>query len=361
MKTEVREVNLTGPSPHGRGAGFNPANRFEKQRFELAEWEGIDELPEENPRTQYIPTNAKTLVNKVESPDIGPAWSMNPYQGCEHGCIYCYARNTHEYWGYSAGVDFEQKILYKPDAPRLLAEAFNKKGYKPEPIMLSGNTDCYQPLERKLKLTRQLLEVCLRYRHPVGIITKNALVLRDLDILVPLAELQLVHVYHSITTLDESLRRILEPRTSTTKARLKSLETLAKARVPVGAMFAPMIPGLNDHELPELMKQAAEAGIQAAGYTIVRLNGAIGPLFEDWVERHLPNQSEKILRRIKAAHGGQLNDSRFGTRMRGEGEPAEVLGKLFRAAQTKYLAERSMPKYDYSHFIPQKGRQCELF
>jgi len=346
----------------GRGAGGNPANRFDPRRFELAEWEAIDELPEMGHNTQFIPVQAKSILNQVDSPDIGPALSMNAYQGCEHGCIYCYARPTHEYWGYSAGLDFEQRILYKPDAPRLLEEAFRKQGHVPQTIMLSGNTDCYQPAERKFQLTRQLLEVCARYRHPVGIVTKNALVLRDVDLLQELARFNAVRVYLSLTTLDEDLRRVLEPRTSTTRNRLKTIEALTQAGITTGAMFAPLIPGLNDHELPQLMQAAAEAGAQTCGYTVVRLNGALGPMFEDWIRTHRPNLAEKVLRRIREAHGGQLSDSRFHTRMRGEGTRIDALSRMYSLMHQRYFAHHNPPAVNTAAFcVPDKGRTQGLF
>jgi DNA repair photolyase len=349
------------PAPNGRGAGHNPHNRFAQHRYVQEHPEALDEAPESAPTTQFIEVRAKTIVNQVDSPDVGMAFSLNPYQGCEHGCAYCYARPTHEYWGYSAGTDFESRILVKPDAPRLLEAFLNKPTWKPFPIALSGNTDCYQPIERKLRLTRQLLEVMLRYRHPVGIITKNALVLRDIDVLKPLAEQGLVHVYLSLTTLDKQLRRVLEPCTSTPEQRLRAIETLTQAGVPTGVMTAPMIPGLNDHELPNLLSAAANAGAQAAGYTLVRLNGAVGDVFRAWLETHFPDRAQKVLNQVAEAHGGQLNDSRFGTRIVGEGPAAENLRRMFRLYRLKYFGTRSLPAYNLTAFCPPRGVQANLF
>ena len=219
---------------------------------------------------------------------------MNPYQGCEHGCIYCYARNTHEYWGYSAGLDFERKIIAKPNAPQLMEKQFMNKNWVVSPIMFSGNTDCYQPIERKMKITRQMLEVLLNFRHPAGMITKNDLIIRDIDILQELAKLNLIHVMVSITSLNNDLRLKMEPRTVTAKNRLKVIETLNKAGIPVGVMTAPIIPGLNSDEIPDLIKAAADHGADSAGYTIVRLNGSIAEIFKDWIYKNFPDRAEKV-------------------------------------------------------------------
>ena len=286
-------------------------------------------------------------------------YSLNPYQGCEHGCIYCYARNTHQYWGYSAGLDFERKILVKPDAPKLLEETLNKKNWEVKPISLSGNTDCYQPAERKFKITRGILEVLNRYHHPVGIITKNQLVLRDLDLLKQLAEKNLVFVMVSITTLDENIRRKLEPRTTSASQRLKILETLSKNNIPCGVMTAPIIPGINSHEVPELLKAAANAGAQTAGYTIVRLNGPIGEIFTAWIHEHFPDRAEKVLSQIAEAHGGQLNDSRAGTRMRGEGKMAESIRLLFHSSKKKYMTDK--PKFEFNLTAFRRPGQMNLW
>ena len=286
---------------------------------------------------------------------------MNPYQGCEHGCIYCYARNTHEYWGYSAGLDFERKILYKKNAAELLEQKLKSKNWKAQNIMLSGNTDCYQPIEKKLELTRSILKVFLKYKHPVSVITKNTLILRDLDILIELATLNLLHVSISITSLQEKTRRILEPRTASIHKRLKIVEILSKNNVPVNVMMAPIIPAINSHEIFDLVKKVSELGAKSAAYTIVRLNGAIGEIFTDWVRKTLPDRADKILNQIADCHGGQLNDSRFGTRMRGEGKIAEQVNIQFRLAKKMFLSSTSLPPLDYSLYAKNKNPQLRLF
>lgn len=315
----------------------------------------------DNNKTQYLEIFPKTILNKVTSTDIGLAYSMNPYQGCEHGCIYCYARNTHEYWGYSAGLDFERKILYKKNAAELLEHKLKSENWKAENIMLSGNTDCYQPIEKKLELTRAILKVFLKYKHPVSLITKNKLILRDLDILTQLATLNLLHVSISITSLQEKTRRILEPRTASIQKRLKTVEILSKNNIPVNVMMAPIIPAINSHEIFNLVKTVSELGAKSAAYTMVRLNGAIGRIFTDWVKKTLPDRADKILNQIADCHGGQLNDSRFGIRMRGEGKIAEQVNLQFRLAKKKYLSNTSLPPLDYSLYAKNKNPQLKLF
>lgn len=338
----------------GRGAQINPANRFEQHVRE-----GEPEGPAA--RTRYIKVHAKTILNRVESPDIGMGWSMNPYQGCEHGCIYCYARNTHNYWGYSAGLDFERKILVKEDAPRLLEEQLKKKNWQPEPIMLAGNTDCYQPIERELEITREILKVLWKYRHPVGIITKNSLILRDLDILKPMAENRLLRTSISLTTLDEGLRRQLEPRTASVELRLKTIQTLAGNGIPVNVMLAPIIPGLNDHEIFSMAGKAAGLGALSIAYTLVRLNGDVAELFEDWIRKNMPDRADRVLNRIRDCHSGQLNDSRFGTRMRGEGNIADMVAQQFKLARQKYFPKKEKAEYNLSLFEQFRTPQLKLF
>jgi DNA repair photolyase len=338
----------------GRGAQINPANRFHEHDY------GLEPL-QPYAKTQYIPVYPKTILNRVESPDIGMAWSMNPYQGCEHGCVYCYARNTHNYWGYSAGLDFEQKVLYKKDAPQLLEKALRKKSWKPEPIMLSGNTDCYQPAEQTLGITRKILQALWKYRHPVGIITKNSLILRDLDLLEPMAAHRLLRVSISLTTLDEGLRRELEPRTASVKARLKTIQVLAEKGIPVNVMMAPIIPGLNDHEILETAQKVSELGAVSIAYTIVRLNGDVAAIFEDWIRKNKPDRAERVLNRIRDVHGGELNDSRFGTRMRGEGQFADIIKQQFQLARQRYFADRQKPEYDLALFEQRRNPQMSLF
>ena len=315
---------------NGRGAQFNTVNKFLKNSLAKQHPEGIDDWEEPNSKTTFIIGQSKSIVNKVESPDVGMAYSLNPYQGCEHGCIYCYARNSHEYWGFSAGLDFERKIIVKQDAPALFKKFLERKGWDATPISLSGNTDCYQPAERQFKLTRQLLEIALAYKQPIAMITKNALILRDVDILQDLAKQNLAMVYVSITSLDEKLRQKLEPRTTTAKQRLKIIEELSKFGLPTGVMAAPMIPGLNDYEMPAILKASANNGCKSAGYTVVRLNGVINQIFEDWLRKNFPDRFDKVWHQIQACHNGNVNDSRFGTRMRGEGNFAEMIRNTFK-------------------------------
>jgi DNA repair photolyase len=343
----------------GRGAQIKSQNNFLKAQYVTEHVEGLDEALLSSPNTQVFYENPKKIVNKVTSPDLGMMYSLNPYQGCEHGCIYCYARNAHEYYGFSAGLDFESKIMVKKNAPALLEKFLLHPDWQAVPISVSGNTDCYQPQERKLEITRNLLKVFARYRHPLGMITKNSLVLRDLDLLSDLAKDKLVHVYISITTLDESLRRIMEPRTASAIKRLQTVEALSKAGVPVGIMNAPIIPGLNDHEIPKVLQAAADHGALAAGMTIVRLNGTVGKIFEDWLRKNFPDRFDKVWNQICSMHGGNVNDSQFGRRMSGEGNFAEAIHQLFRTSKKKYFGERSMPPMDVTKF--RKGGNLSLF
>ncbi len=343
----------------GRGAQIKTSNKFLKAEYVAEHIEGLDEPLLSVPTTQVFYENAKKVVNKVESPDLQGMFSMNPYQGCEHGCIYCYARNTHEYWGFSAGLDFESKIIVKENAPQLLEKFLMHPQWHATPIMLSGNTDCYQPLERKLEITRKLLMIFSKYRHPVGIISKNSLVTRDIDILSDLAKDKLVQVHISITTLNEDLRRAMEPRTASGKKRLLTVEALAKAGIPVGIMNAPIIPGLNHHEIPTILKAASDHGAMGAGMTIVRLNGSIAKIFEDWLRKNFPDRFDKVWNQICAVHGGNVNDSVFGRRMTGEGNYAEVVQQLFRSSKKKYFEGRSMPAMDLTKF--RKGGNLNLF
>lgn len=351
----MSDVNLKNS---GRGAQINTSNKFLANSYELDEFYDED-FPEQKIQTRFYEEHARKIVNFTKSPDMYGMTYVNPYQGCEHGCIYCYARNSHEYWGFSAGIDFESKIMVKKNAAELVKKAFNSKSWVCHPLSLSGNTDCYQPAEKKYRLTRQILEVCLQYRNPIGILTKNALVLRDLDLLKPLAEMGLVHVLMSLTTLDEGLRRALEPRTATASKRLKTLETLANAGIPTGVMTAPIIPGLNDHEIPQLIKAAADVGALMAGYTVVRLNGAIAEIFTDWINKTFPDKAQKVLNQIADCHGGQLNDSRFGVRMTGDGKFAETIKTLHTISYQKYLKGRKLPKLRTDLFI--RHGQLNLF
>lgn len=354
-------MNSEGPGGiKGRGAQFNPANSFQKLSYTPDYEANVDWGDIPAPRTQFFQDSPKKIISDVKSPDVGMLKSVNPYQGCEHGCIYCYARNSHEYWGFSAGLDFESRIMVKKDAPRLLEAEFQSPKWKPVAISFSGNTDCYQPAERQFRLTRSMLELCLKYRNPVGIITKNALILRDLDILSELSRFNLVHVYMTITSLQEELRRAMEPRTVTATQRLKVIQKLTEAGVPTGVMTAPIIPGLTDHEIPKMIESAAAAGALGAGYTIVRLNGAVAALFEDWIWQSFPDRAEKVLSQIRECHGGKLNDSRFGTRMRGEGPLAENIRAMHGISRSRYMKGRSFPPLDYSLFR-REGMQMKLF
>ncbi|HAL83833.1 MAG TPA: radical SAM protein [Mucilaginibacter sp.] len=345
----------------GRGAQVNTHNKFLKNKYVLEHIEGLDEPMLENSATQLFVENPKKIVSRSNSPDLSHTYSINPYQGCEHGCIYCYARNTHEYYGFSAGLDFERKIIVKPDAPKLLEQYFNKKNYQPVCILLSGNTDCYQPVERKLEITRSLLKLFLQYKNPVSIITKNNVILRDMDIIAELAKMNLVHVNVSLTSLNEQLRQKLEPRTITASGRLAVIQKLSENGVPVRVMAAPIIPGLNSNEIPALIKAAADRGALSAGFTIVRLNGSVSEIFTDWINKTFPNKAEKVLNMIRSCHDGKLNDSDFGRRMSGDGKVAESIHQLFKMACNRFLADREMPPFNYDLFVPNKGKQTYLF
>lgn len=349
----------------GRGAQKNVQNRFFAEKLERLDdflnYCAVEGDKVEDDRTHHIEVFPKTIVNKVESPDVGMGYSLNPYQGCEHGCIYCYARNSHEYWGYSAGLDFERKILVKKNAPVLLNEKLLSRTWKAHPIVMSGNTDCYQPAERKWELTRQCLEVFYKYRHPVGIITKNSLVTRDLDILKKLAEERLVRVNMSITSLSEKTRMLLEPRTATIRKRLDTVKILSENGIPVNVMLAPLIPGINSHEVLPLSKAAADAGALSIGYTVVRLNGAIAEIFEDWIHKAMPDRALKVLNQIRACHDGKLNDSRWGARMKGEGEFASQIKSQIEVARRKFFSGRETPEYNLDLYEQYRGGQLTLF
>jgi len=295
------------------------------------------------------------------SPDIVMDYSVNPYQGCEHGCVYCYARNTHNYWGYSAGLEFESVILVKKSAPELLDKKLSSKSWNGEPIMFSGNTDCYQPIEKKMEITRQLLEVCLKHKNPVGLITKNRLMLRDLDVLTKLNNEGLLKVSVSINTLDDELRRKLEPRASSIKTRLELIRKLSEVDIPVNVMMAPVIPGLNDTDIFSLVKEVAKLGARDAKYIIVRLNGDVKAIFEEWLEKTFPDRKNKVLNLIAAAHGGKHSDSRFGKRMRGEGNYVENLNAQMKLAKSKYMKDRFLPAYNLEAFHKNRNPQLSLF
>ena len=345
---------------YGRGAQINTPNKFLRTSTSKEDVEAIDDWEETNAATQYILSEAKSIVNKVESVDVGMMYSMNPYASCEHGCIYCYARNVHEYWGYSAGIDFEQKIIVKKNAPKLLRKFLMHPKWDATPIMLSGNTDCYQPAEQKFRLTRQLLEVCNEFNQPVGILTKNSWILKDKDILQEMAGKGIVSAMVSITTFNEDLRRIMEPRTTTAKQKLKVIEELSKAGVRMGVMMGPMIPGLNEHEMQRIMKGAADAGATFTAYTFIRLNGALKILFHDWLHKNLPDRAEKVWSLIEQSHNGRVNDSRPGIRMRGEGNIANMVAQQYK----KYGKLYKMNAEEWSlntKVFRRPGRQGTLF
>lgn len=344
----------------GRGAQFNTKNRFLKNERSREHVEGIDDWSEDNTPTQYIEQQSKTIVNHVESPDLGMAYSMNAYAGCEHGCIYCYARNVHEYWGYSAGLDFERKIIVKMNAPQLLRKELMHPKWKCMPIMLSGNTDCYQPAEQTYRLTRGLLEVCNEFNQPVGILTKNSWIIKDTDILQELSKKNLVSAMVSVTTFNEDLRRVMEPRTTTAKQRLKVIEDLSKAGINTGVMLGPMIPGLNDHEMQRIMKEASERGATFKAYTFIRLNGAIKFLFHDWLYKNFPDRADKVWHMIEESHDGKVNDSRWGTRMRGEGNIAQLISKQFHLYGKMYGLDQDRWGLDTTIFR-RPGEQGRLF
>jgi DNA repair photolyase len=337
----------------GRGASWSPANRFEKFHVDLTDVDLVDDDPEpsEKPRraTQYFRDDTKTIIAHNQSPDVGFETSINPYRGCEHGCIYCFARPTHEYLGFSAGLDFESRIMVKPDAPRLLEEELSSPKWKPQLLMMSGVTDCYQPIERKLEITRKCLEVLAKFRNPVGILTKNRLVTRDLDVLSELATHKCAVVNLSVTTLDPKLQHILEPRTSTPAARLDAVAQLRAANVPVGVMIAPVIPGINDHEIPAIVAACAKAGAQFAGHVLLRLPWAVAPLFEHWLDEHFPERKAKVLARVRAFRGGKLYDSRWRKRQIGEGIFAEQIANLFEVS-CRHAGMTERPKLSTASF-----------
>ena len=330
----VDETPPPSAAIRGRGASWSPANRFEKLHVDLGDSDvvqvGQDDVERPRRATQYFRDGTKTIISRNNSPDVGFETSVNPYRGCEHGCIYCYARPTHEYLGFSAGLDFESKIMVKMDAPELLKLELESPRWKPQVLVMSGVTDPYQPIERRLRITRGCLEVLAQFRNPVAIITKNRLVTRDLDLLGELATHNAAAVNISVTSLDSKLQRVLEPRTSLPEVRLEAISQLRAAGIPAGVMVAPIIPGLTDHEVPRILEACAKAGAQFAGYTIVRLPWAVAPLFEHWLEERFPDRKEKIFGRIRDLRGnGRLNNSQWHTRMTGEGIFAEQIASLF--------------------------------
>jgi len=349
----------TKPSlSRSRGAVSNPTNRFERVSLERdTDW---DPAEDPAPGTQFLSDCSQTIITHNDSPDIPFNAGINPYRGCEHGCSYCYARIAHEFLGFSAGLDFETKIMVKEDAPALLRKELAAKQWQPQLLAMSGVTDCYQPVERRLKLTRRCLEVLAEFRNPVCIITKNHLVTRDLDLLQELAWHKAVEVHLSINSLDADLARRLEPRASSPRHRLAAIEALAKAGIPVGVLVAPIIPALNDHEVARVLAAAAKAGAQWAGMEILRLPLTVAPVFQEWLARHEPLKQEKVLNRIRSIRGGKLNDPRFGERMRGQGIFADQIRQLFEVARRQAGLAADSPALSTASFRRPPGNQLEL-
>lgn len=337
------------------------ANRFQAERVEPF-FEDTDYSDVENPKkTKYFEVFPKTLVNQVPSPDVPADYSINPYQGCEHGCSYCYARPTHEYWGYGPALDFEQNILVKKNADELLKQHFDRKTWRPSAIMLSGNTDCYQPIERKLGITRSLLKVFAAYRNPVGIITKNSLILRDLDILTDLHQDDLVHVNISLNTLNDETRRRLEPRAASVQQRLRTIKELSQAGIPVNVLFAPIVPGLTDHEILPLAEAVAGLGAKSIGHIILRLNGPVETIFSEWLDNHYPDRSSKILNAVKDCHGGTVSDSRPTIRMKGVGERAQAILDTMDISKKRFFQNSEPTKFNLKAFKRPGHGQLDLF
>ena len=346
----------------GRGAESNASGRFEALSRETFDdgWNEDDAAPPPL-RTTMTPEAARVIISRNDSPDIRFDRSINPYRGCEHGCIYCYARPAHAYMGLSPGLDFESKLFFKPGAARLLEAELSRKAYKPATIHIGGNTDPYQPQERRLRVTRGVIEVLSRFSHPFSIITKSALIGRDLDLLAPMAALDLVRVAISVTTLDRKLARVMEPRAATPERRLDALRALSGAGVPTAVMFAPVIPGLNDHELEAVLERAAEAGAATAGYTVLRLPREIKDLFREWLAANLPDRAERVMSLVRQMRGGK--DPQWGLRMKGEGPIAEMIGQRFRIARRRFGLDRTLPpmEIDRFHVPPRAGDQLDLF
>ncbi|MFT5523780.1 MAG: DNA repair photolyase [Pirellulaceae bacterium] len=349
------------------GSRIDPPNRFERTHVEPddshLEWDSEFAEHRHDRKIEYLHDNSKSIVAENNSPDLPFRYSLNPYRGCVHSCSYCYARPTHEYLGYNAGLDFETKIVVKHEAPKLFRDFLAKKTWTPECIMFSGVTDCYQPAERDFQLTRQCLEVAAQYRQPISIITKNALVVRDLDVLQKLAAAKLVHVYLSVTTLEPQLAREMEPRTSIPSARLRAIKLLSEAGVPTGVMVAPVIPGLNDSEIPSILEAASNHGARAAGFVLLRLPLTVEPVFKEWLKRTQPLKAERVLGRIQQTRGGKMNNSSWGERMVGSGQIAEQIQNMFRLFKRKYKLDAKLPPLDCSLFerpTPDSG-QMRLF
>ena len=347
----------------GRGVAARPAGRFAKEQT-LPERDDCDgDTPDSAPSTELFPETIRSIISRNQSPDIPFEQSINPYRGCEHGCVYCYARPSHAYMDLSPGLDFEQKIFTKPTAALVLRQELSKRGYRCSPITLGANTDAWQPVEREQRITRQILELLAEFRHPVSIITKSALVERDLDLLQDLARDNLVHVLVSVTTLDDELKRRMEPRAAGPRRRLETIRRLRAAGIPCGVLAAPMIPGLNDHELENILAGAADAGARFAGYVLLRLPHEVEPIFSDWLQAQYPLKAAKVLSLIRQARGGALNDAQFGSRMRGIGPIAALLAQRFAAACRRHgFTRESEAKLDTTCFRvpPGPGEQLDL-
>lgn len=355
-------MQYTQPTIKGRGAAVDPPNRFDRIEF-APDGDAIDagDVDAASRKTVYLKDHSRSIITHHDSPDVMIEASINPYRGCEHGCSYCFARPTHEYLGFSAGLDFESRIVVKTDAAALLRGELSAPKYEPRVLSISGVTDCYQPVERKLRITRGCLEVLAEFRNPVGLITKNHLITRDADVLAELARENLAVAILSITTLDPELSRVMEPRASVPRDRLAAVEALAKAGVPMGVMVAPVVPGLTDHEMPAILEAAARAGARFAGVVPLRLPWAVAPLFEDWLARHFPDRKEKVLNRVRSMRGGKLYDSTFGTRMTGEGVWAEQLGTLFELARRKAGLDGPGPTLSKDKFRRPGGTQMTMW
>ena len=346
-------VTLQGPK--GRGASSNPASRFPRIEIES------EEPPADRVETQFLRDSSRTVLARNESPDVPFDVSLNPYRGCEHGCVYCYARPIHEYLGFSAGLDFETRILVKEEAPQLLERELTAPSWRPQVIGLSGVTDPYQPIERRLGLTRACLEVLARFRNPVAIVTKNGLVRRDADHLAELARHDAAVVQVSVTTLDSELARRMEPRTSHPEARLRAITELSEQGIPVGVLVAPVLPAINDHEIPAILEAARDAGAHSASFIVLRLPGAVAGLFEKWLEEHMPDRKARVLSRVRSLRGGRLNDPRFGSRMRGEGVFAAQIRDLFETTRKRLGLERRGPRLSTASFRRPGGHQTSLW
>lgn len=360
------ECHSLRDTPVGRGSAINPANRFARTHAERdpdatpADL-GIDpDNPEPDPRTEFIDDATRSILSKNDSPDVPFTFGINPYRGCEHGCAYCYARAYHEYLGWSSGLEFETKIMVKRNAAALLRDALASPKWKPQVIALSGATDCYQPAERRFRLTRACLEVLLEFRNPIGVITKNFLVTRDIDLLAQFAQWNGAMVNLSITTLDTDLAGTLEPRAARPEARLRAIRQMADAGIPVGVMVAPVIPGLTDHELPAILDAAAQAGATSAGYLLLRLPHSVKDVFSAWLDAHAPGKKDRVLARVRDIRGGRLNDPDWGKRFTGEGVFADQLRELFKVARRRAGLDHPRPELSIAHFRKPGGQQLTL-